>query len=924
MSQEEFLAYKIPILMKEGYSRSQAIAVSYSLYRRGEGKAHAQYGGVPIDESLQGNPMLGYYTKPGNQNMPAPTYYDQNKTYFEANQPTSPQYDASVYTPGMPVGATPKTLQENNTQEINRVNIDNPFVGVSLENALNYAGRGFGENDPWKAGVGTSLSLLKGSRNFLSGYGAGKTSKDTYNDYIQKLYKDNTPNEAMQGGGIKNSEILAMNALTDNPNGNTNTEGGEYVKRTNGMVQPIVGEPHIKNNKKADGVDVHLNDGDKVLSDYLKLQPTDIKELKERYNISLKKGDTPAKVLEKIEAKIGLKKETEKLADSAEKLEKALKIKDKASKELSIETLQTVIATQNEKINALKEVSAVAFDDLFDMQEKQPKQGDGTQIYDKNGKEVTEENKPTAQQGGIFELADKYGISKERAQELVSAQQGMVQGQQEENQEGQASNPQEEQGEISQEQIMQAVMQMLQQGAKPEEIVQNLVQNGVPQEVAVQAVQTMMQQSQGEEQVEGQASNPQEEGMETAQQGGKVYAQQSLPDGYTFSTRYTPKVEGYTAEGIGIIPQDSLSGVETTQNYTGEGYGKQMADVNSFVDKHKWYFDTEEKKNKFKEAVKKKGQQQEVLDFQNAYNQELRKRAQNVGLPKEEENRIINEVGFSGRGVQGYDGLFGAFTSTRPLIDFKKADGTVKVEVKPVGEDTTKTQELDVVNKTNNIMPLLPTDLRLPPSGVAPLLKSEVNLGRIEPIKMTTEPMLAEQTRQQYTAQDQLSATGLPPQIQQAIQAQNLASGQIASNDAISKVEGFNRGQQYNSDVFNIGQRAKENITNEQFSQDYQAKMLGSIDNTQRDWRNYLIEGNLQNRANWRDVENMNLLNATSENFQYIPSQGVQFLNTEPGKLGSKPKYTAEDLAKMTPEQYWEIVRNETALSRKKAYESQK
>jgi uncharacterized protein (DUF433 family) len=60
------------------------------------------------------------------------------------------------------------------------------------------------------------------------------------------------------------------------------------------------------------------------------------------------------------------------------------------------------------------------------------------------------------------------------------------------------------------EQIVQAIMQMLQQGMQPEEIVAQLVQMGLPQEAAIQAVQMVMQQSQQGQQ---QPQPPYEQGM---------------------------------------------------------------------------------------------------------------------------------------------------------------------------------------------------------------------------------------------------------------------------------------------------------------------------------------------------------------------------------------------------------------------------
>jgi len=1004
MTKEEFISNKMKILVgKEGYNRSQAYAVALNYWDK-ENKQKAQQGTSWYDN----NPYFGNNFNPTNsitiegtpqeENTGYIPSYGTNQRAFENREMNSREMfnpETGNYFDNYDENGN-AMFRQPSQQTSQQVGTPNPFSGVSFENALNYAGRGFGEKDAYKATVGTGLLALKGARNFLSGFATGKRGRENTEDYFKNLYEDQRiPTALQQGGKYKNSEVLAMNAVTDNPNGNVNVESEEFIKRTNGMVQPVVGEKHVKNGKLADGVDVELNNGDKVLSNYIKLRPNDIKELKERYKISLKKGDTPAKALQKIEAKIGLKKETGKLAESAEKLEKALKIKDETTRELSINTLKTIIATQNEKINNLKEVSAVAFDELFEAQEKVEKKGDGTQIFDKNGKEVTETEETVAQQGGInmmgydnyedelksrapqkpvkrvlynvgtnevkegslppgqytkveyadnsvdylddagyenfkrmnnfriyqeqqnrpktnaiasmqeggvYDLANKYGISPERANQLISMQMGGEMEQQ----------PSQE------EQIVQAVMQMLQEGATPEQIVEQLIQSGVPEEFAVQAVEMVIQQE--GETVNQQGEAPQQS-MEMAQQGGeKIYAQEGIPSNYTFSTRYTPKVAGYDVNGISIIPQDTLSDVESTQKFTGQGYGQKMADVNKFVDTHSWYFDTEEKKNKFKEAVKKEGQQQEIVSFQNAYNNELRKRAQKVGIPKEEENRLINELGFSGKGVQKYDGLYGAFTSTRPLVDFKKTDGEVKVEVKPVEEQTVQEETIQPQIKARNSFPMLPQDLRLPPSGIPPLLKSEIALGRIEPIKMTPEPMLAEQARQQLTANEQLQATGLPPQIQQALQAQNLASGQMASNDAIAKVEQFNTGQQFTTDQFNIGQRAKEDISNQQFAQSYQDKMLSSMANTERDYRAYLTEGNLQNKANWKSIENANLLNRISENYKYTPGQGVEYIPSVSSNIGNKYNLTPEQLANMTPEQLNNYMRNYTNMQKKATY----
>lgn len=90
-------------------------------------------------------------------------------------------------------------------------------------------------------------------------------------------------------------------------------------------------------------------------------------------------------------------------------------------------------------------------------------------------------------------------------------QEGGIQSQMEEGEEGAMSNPQEEQGEIPQQgggdqmqEIAQQVSQMLQQGADPQQVLEQLVQAGIPQEQAQQIIQMVMEQMQG-----GQEATPQ-------------------------------------------------------------------------------------------------------------------------------------------------------------------------------------------------------------------------------------------------------------------------------------------------------------------------------------------------------------------------------------------------------------------------------
>ena len=340
---------------------------------------------------------------PTTQNVP-----NQGETFGSGSYNKS-QYSSPTNTEGLAEGyeydASGKVVKKQNTQ--NSVNIMNPFGGISMDYALNFAGEGFGSGNYGQAAVGTGTALLKGTRNFLSGYSTGKENKRVGQEYDDKRF-DKTPNYtySFQQGGVKNSDIIAQNAITDQGQGNVNLEGSEFVMRTNGQVQPVVGDKHIENGKKADGVNAQLEDGDKVLSNYVKLKPNDIKELKDRYDISLKKGVTFADAQKKLDQKLGIKKlETEK-ADILEKIEKATKIKDSDTKQLSLEVLTKKTGDVNEKLNTLSGVRADNFEFLFQRQEMIPKKGKQGELFHENGKIVEGTESDIFQQGGLIELKD--------------------------------------------------------------------------------------------------------------------------------------------------------------------------------------------------------------------------------------------------------------------------------------------------------------------------------------------------------------------------------------------------------------------------------------------------------------------------------------------------------------------------------------
>lgn len=236
--------------------------------------------------------------------------------------------------------------------------------------------------------------------------------------------------------------------------------------------------------------------------------------------------------------------------------------------------------------------------------------------------------------------------------------------------------------------------------------------------------------------------------------------------------------------------------------------------------------------------------------------------------------------------------------------------------VKPVGDIYQPKDQEDVKTQTeeqtNLIYPNLPVDYILPPSAMQSIAKPFVSFGRLNPTKISTEPMLAEAERQRATADAQITASGLPPQIQEVLRAQQLATTQMASNDAISKAEAFNADAQQKIDQFNLNQTTKEDLTNAQFNMDYQDKMMRTLANQESAMRRYYNTLNEQNRQNFMDVRDLNTLNAAYDKFKTDGSNIIFERNNNATQYNQDPEFLAW-WDKATPQQRDEYKRQENA-----------
>jgi hypothetical protein len=143
-------------------------------------------------------PQQGYqptdYSKNFAQNNPPPTYSATNFGYNTVPQAPNTEVSKQPTNPlAAKSGSGYQTDASGNPQgqyeDWVKYNIINPYnQGMDLSTSLTYTGQQFGQGHTGMGVAGAGLSLLKGTRNFLSGYGAGKQQKNVEQQMHEKLY----------------------------------------------------------------------------------------------------------------------------------------------------------------------------------------------------------------------------------------------------------------------------------------------------------------------------------------------------------------------------------------------------------------------------------------------------------------------------------------------------------------------------------------------------------------------------------------------------------------------------------------------------------------------------------------------------------------------------------------------------------------
>nr|DAJ54835.1 MAG TPA: hypothetical protein [Caudoviricetes sp.] len=191
---------------------------------------------------------------------------------------------------------------------------------------------------------------------------------------------------------------------------NAEIEGGEYLLDSQG-VRKAEGKSHERG-----GMPVKLEEGTKIISNHLKVGVQLAKYLSDILDIRVKATDTYSKVLDKYTSKSGLKEKNDELEKYINLMEKEKKNpKNKDTSNLNISYISKKINELTNEKKPLEEERLEVFNMIFQAQEQE--------------KEASEKDTYKMEIGGeITSIARKYGISEERAMELLELPQYKIGG----------------------------------------------------------------------------------------------------------------------------------------------------------------------------------------------------------------------------------------------------------------------------------------------------------------------------------------------------------------------------------------------------------------------------------------------------------------------------------------------------------------
>lgn len=882
MDKQEYISYKIKKLMSEGRPQSQAIAIAINMEKE---RDKMQAGGIynnPQPFTPYQNPLFdNQFNFRPETNLNPTTDINlggrQQLTPFSGQQMGMADLSTQAIPQANFINQNPQTEFNPTYRDTTKSQIYNPYTGVNLETALFTLGQSLGYEGENRGantlrGIAAAGKIgLGGARTLLSGLGYQNRNQNSYNNYLEQLYNPQFSYTSYQEGGeVTNADVMTGAYIVDTPDmANVEIEKNEIVQDPiTGDVRKAVGDTHENG-----GIKTALPSGSKILSDHTKIGAQKAKLFKKEFDIKVKPTDTFAKVMDKYNDKIGF---TDLIDEEKKTIEQ---VGDQQQNEIPADTKDINMNFLSEKMQELqvgkeliKPLQDDAFNLIFEEQEKVPKSKQEDKMQE-GGQTEYDEN--------ILALSQQYNLAPERIVELM-----------------QQANPAPQNADI-QNQVVQA----LQQGAQPQQVLQQLMQSGMPQEQAQQLIDDSMQ-----------LSNAEVQGF---QAGGTFFT----PSQYALPTYGDQPFLTGTTTAAGIQSQEEVLARLQAQNQTlpyivgqsgiysdNAGAFPNLNNTGAFQQSYDQYVDAtlsavesnpyltpEQKADYAKTATAQRlGISRKSGEYDKIYGQETSSRT-GFTLPflTQEDKAKYGNLRFIGDVVDETGQIKEEYKdldpATKQLIQDtyqKNKQGSLNIGLGVVPVSQPQQQEVlvegatpQVINRqtTTLSMPNVPVDFVLPPDPNDPVFKASVNLGTIDPVKLSIEPNLIEADRQRQSTIEALSY--LPDSQRAAAISSLLGQTQTATNQAITATEQANAQAQYNADLYNTQARDKQQLLENQFTQQYEQNVFRGLSTGRQDLRNYFTTLNLQQRQNFADIRDLNLLNQLYPNFA-TTGQDVSFQNT--------------------------------------------
>lgn len=345
--------------------------------------------------------------------------------------------------------------------------------------------------------------------------------------------------------------------------------------------------------------------------------------------------------------------------------------------------------------------------------------------------------------------------------------------------------------------------------------------------------------------------------------------------GATAGTKGTPKIdsEGNVVFGIpgAEFTDEGTKGTTVPVQHARKGskglYGIGTGTVDNLIANNPWYFD-EDTKKQWEDTADFNSPEGEktVLEFQKAYNDQLRAEAVKAG---QDPNYWVERYGFSedkAATARQFDGKLGDFTLSRKIPTFRKTEGEA---AKPKDETTTTVDETykPIGSATGGFgfydeLPYVQTPwMRSLPPFATPQYQ------RISPVKVSPEQAIAEASRQGRLASE---STELG-----AGRAANLANIQRITSDisadAVANAEKQNAMLKLQVDQFNAGQQGREEEGRINAIARYEPDAQNRLMLNHEDWGSY-YQQRYENRQNvLKEARQRQIYQSMSPNYVYDP-----------------------------------------------------